>query len=448
MSEFIQINVKDLIPHPDNPRKNLGDLSELTESIRINGILQNLTVVQDGDKYKVIIGHRRLAAAQAAGLTELPCMVADMDERQQLCAMMEENMQRQDLTVPEQAYGFQYMLDLGETVESIAKKTGFSETTVRHRLEIAKLSKKVVKYADKYGAWQMSIKDYIELERVKNIKSREKIIKDACSHQHFQNLVEQETRIEKRKEALEKWKPLLAAAGVEKAEKDISPYDGRHERVRTIDLDREKVPKKLILKDYNKNEPLFWTEQYGDIYILQKKGKGEKKQLTKEALEQKEKEKKRKALGKKSDAMIKEMQLCARAVFEGKIDEPDAEAETDVMQELWGLLRDTNVNIRPRCNITVLSDKKNYWDLDKEEEQAIWQQLSKKRLSTQLLVLMSYEWSNFIIVRTWDGYYSKEQGEHGMRVYNTLHDIYGFTFSDPEYMKVLDGTHEDYKRDK
>ncbi|MBR3243996.1 MAG: ParB/RepB/Spo0J family partition protein, partial [Parasporobacterium sp.] len=120
MSEFIQIDINDLIPHPDNPRKDLGDLAELTESIRTNGILQNLTVVKDGDKYKVIIGHRRLAAAKAAGLTELPCTVADMDERQQLCTMMEENMQRQDLTIPEQAYGFQYMLDLGETVSSIA----------------------------------------------------------------------------------------------------------------------------------------------------------------------------------------------------------------------------------------------------------------------------------------------------------------------------------------
>ena len=75
------IPVSKLYPHPDNPRKDLGDLTELAESIKANGVLQNLTVVPNmvvgeisGDVwqrgYKVIIGHRRLAAAKLAGLKE------------------------------------------------------------------------------------------------------------------------------------------------------------------------------------------------------------------------------------------------------------------------------------------------------------------------------------------------------------------------------------------
>ena len=70
-NKIINIEIDRLLPHPQNPRKNLGDLSELAESIKKNGILQNLTVVRaDEDKYTVIIGHRRCAAAKLAGLAE------------------------------------------------------------------------------------------------------------------------------------------------------------------------------------------------------------------------------------------------------------------------------------------------------------------------------------------------------------------------------------------
>lgn len=118
MAELRYIAVNELFPHPDNPRKDIGDVTELAESIRVNGVLQNLTVVPNmvlGELtneiwqrgYKVIIGHRRLAAAKLAGLKELPCVVAEMTEREQLSTMLTENMQRSDLTVYEQAQGFQ-----------------------------------------------------------------------------------------------------------------------------------------------------------------------------------------------------------------------------------------------------------------------------------------------------------------------------------------------------
>ena len=71
MAEIKYIPVSKLWGHPDNPRKDLGDVTELAESIKVNGVLQNLTVVPligeitkkwDGESYRVIIGHRRLAA--------------------------------------------------------------------------------------------------------------------------------------------------------------------------------------------------------------------------------------------------------------------------------------------------------------------------------------------------------------------------------------------------
>lgn len=143
MIENIDITL--LEPHPDNPRKDIGDVSELAESIKASGILQNLTVVPHEGKYRVIIGHRRLAAAKKAGLTSLPCTVCDMDYKTQLATMLSENMQRVDLTVVEQVQGIQMMLDLGESVQDVAGKTGLYAIPVEF---IDNVPVKTVSYAD------------------------------------------------------------------------------------------------------------------------------------------------------------------------------------------------------------------------------------------------------------------------------------------------------------
>ena len=171
MASVTLIPANEIHPHPDNPRKDLGDLTELADSIKANGILQNLTVVprvvtgeitgrtwQDG--YTVVIGHRRLAAAKLAGLKELPCIVSDMGLRDQVRTMLMENIQRADLTIYEQAQGFQMMMDMGDTVEEIARKSGFSQSTVRRRVKLLALDQEKLKASVERGA---NLVDYMEL---------------------------------------------------------------------------------------------------------------------------------------------------------------------------------------------------------------------------------------------------------------------------------------------
>nr|WP_279589766.1 ParB/RepB/Spo0J family partition protein [Cellulomonas uda] len=135
-----------LRPHPHNPRKDLGDLSELTKSIRAHGVRQNLLVVvdpDDPDAYRIVIGHRRAAAARAADLTAVPVVVdRGLDEISQRELMLVENLQRVDLTPVEEADGYQDLLDLGVDVATIAAHTGRSETTVRARLRLVPLPDK------------------------------------------------------------------------------------------------------------------------------------------------------------------------------------------------------------------------------------------------------------------------------------------------------------------
>lgn len=97
------INTSLIDPHPDNPRKNIGDVNDLAASIKTNGLLTPLSVVPNGERYRVIAGHRRLAACKQAGIRAVPCFVLQLDPLQQLEAMVTENCQREQLTVLEEA---------------------------------------------------------------------------------------------------------------------------------------------------------------------------------------------------------------------------------------------------------------------------------------------------------------------------------------------------------
>jgi ParB family chromosome partitioning protein len=173
-TNLVEIPLTSISPHPQNPRKDLGDLTELAESIRTTGILQNLTVVQNEDyTYTVIIGHRRLAAAKLAGLKTAPCAVVEMSEDDQLATMLTENMQRSDLTVYEQAEGIQLLLDRSFSIADIAEKTGFSESTIRRRTKLLELDKEAFKRSQQR---QVSLADYEKLNEITDIDARNKLL--------------------------------------------------------------------------------------------------------------------------------------------------------------------------------------------------------------------------------------------------------------------------------
>lgn len=168
--------IEKLHPHPDNPRKDVGDVTELAESIKKNGVLQNLTVVPDDgswENFTVIIGHRRLAAAKLAGISELPCVIIEMNEKEQMSTMLTENMQRTDLTVYEQGQGFQMLIDLGDSISDIAKKTAFSESTIRRRLKLTELDEEAFRESQ---TRQPSLEDYEKLNVIKDINKRNELL--------------------------------------------------------------------------------------------------------------------------------------------------------------------------------------------------------------------------------------------------------------------------------
>lgn len=145
-AQLLDVPLDQVSPHPDNPRRNLGDLADLAASIRAQGILEPLLVephADDPDTYQLIAGHRRLAAAARAGLDTVPVVVrATSSLGPQILAMLTENGQRSDLTAVEEGDAYQLLLDLPEdalTVADIAASTGRSKKAVQDRLKITKL---------------------------------------------------------------------------------------------------------------------------------------------------------------------------------------------------------------------------------------------------------------------------------------------------------------------
>ena len=217
--KIVYIPMDHLAPHPYNPRKDLGDLSELTESIKAKGVLQNLTVVPmelvDPDAtvklgpgfYTVLIGHRRAAAAKLAGLTELPCVIVEMSQEDQLATMLVENMQRSDLTIYEQAKGFQMMLDLGKTIQDVSQISGFSEATVRRRAKLAELDEKKFKKAVDRGA---TLYDFAELDKIEDPQVRDKLL-GILGTKNFKNELEYTLNSQKRIKQVNAWAEQAAA---------------------------------------------------------------------------------------------------------------------------------------------------------------------------------------------------------------------------------------------
>lgn len=171
---IVDIPVSQLTPNPHNPRRDVGDVRELADSIRAQGIKQELLVTPAGDRdgrpmYRVVIGHRRLAAAKIAGLDMVPCRVEGMTAREERELMLVENTQRVDLTPLEEADGYQGLLDLGVKVKEMAERTGRSMRLVRGRLKIASIPRSVREASPSFA--QLSLR---ELEDIAEFDGDEK----------------------------------------------------------------------------------------------------------------------------------------------------------------------------------------------------------------------------------------------------------------------------------
>ena len=461
MSDIQMLPIAVLLPHPDNPRKDVGDITELTESIRKNGVMQNLTVIpveggavkeQGIQMYHVLIGNRRLAAAKKAlGATgaDLPCkIVTGLSSAEQVSIRLAENMQREDLTIAEQAFGFQLMLNLGESVDSIAEKSGFSKTTVNHRLELAKLDKATLEMmTDPEREFQISLRTLQMLEKVEDIEKRNAILSKADDERDVVWGVSQAVREQNAK----KNRPIviakLEAAGIERAPEKLinARYSDRVEEVDRVNLDNAEECQ-AFEAPADDNGPVFWMDQYRSIVLL-KKRKKVKREMTLEEIREIEAQKKFR------EAMVIMEEICTdRADFVRQIIKGDVKLAKDVQlsnEQIMGKLFD--FMLRRYVTVDVLEATAHFlqeasrWDIKDDQVAEVFGTLS----DIQKMVL--------VIDSTWFDKYTRahfkytsgrdtKDGEKHHEWINLLNELYLFRITDPVKEAILDGSSELYTK--
>lgn len=439
-----EIEISRLRNHPQNVRRTYGDIEELAESIKKNGVMQNLTVIPDPEKdgcYLVVIGNRRLLAAQKAGLETVPCQIADMDPKTVAETMLLENMQRNDLSIIDQAYGFQLCLDLGDTAEDIAEKTGLSKQTVKHRIEIARLDEESLERRFGEENFQMRLSDLIALEKVKDINKRNEILNSAYSSAEMRRLAENAARDERREEEAKKILEDLNL-NIKPATKKLMEhmYTNKVERVAWFDLDGNMNPegieeqKKKVKKAAAGKKQLYYNISWQNLQILRasEPQAWQKQTQTMSAKEKREKEIK---------AFCRQMEKDRNKFIDEILAFKHSTKNRSILMDLFECM----FSVGGSCsNITLMQDMagSSYWKLSADEHKALKEKIKKIPLQNRCLMVIRNTLKGTDTI-DWRGVYDKEAADRLIELYAILSD-YGFAITEEE-LQILNGTHEIYK---
>jgi len=145
-SQVVNLYLDDIIPNRFQPREVFDDraLRELAASIKEHGVIQPIIVRNIGGKYEIIAGERRYKASALAGLTKIPAIIRNLDDKESSKVALLENLQRRDLNALEEAKTYQKILELDEmTQEKLAKTMGKSQSAVANKLRLLTLSEEV-----------------------------------------------------------------------------------------------------------------------------------------------------------------------------------------------------------------------------------------------------------------------------------------------------------------
>ena len=182
-----------IFPNPDQPRKifNQEELLNLAISIRMNGLLQPITVRETEKGYEVVSGERRLRASKLAGMTVVPCIVIDVNSMKSAVFSLIENLQRQDLNYFEEAVAIdKLMTQYGLSQDEAAKKLGKAPSTVSNKLRLLNLPVKAQKMLLESGLSERHARALLRLEEEDVIPTLEKIIERKLNVTQTEKLID------------------------------------------------------------------------------------------------------------------------------------------------------------------------------------------------------------------------------------------------------------------
>lgn len=209
----VRIVELDLIdPAPDNPRRQLGDLAELAQSIKAVGLLEPLVITPHGARFLLVCGARRHAACLEAGVHATACVIRTFTEAERQEAMLIENLQRVDLSVLEEATSYSRLVELGYTQRQLADRVGRSQAHISKRLAILELPKAVIAEVDSGG---ITLEDAQQLSKLLDYPTR---LREAFRRRHeypgVGRQVEKQLEEQKLVEKVEREEAAIKKAGI------------------------------------------------------------------------------------------------------------------------------------------------------------------------------------------------------------------------------------------
>lgn len=183
--ECVFLPVTKVEPSADQPRKYFDELAlaELADSINKHGIIQPLTVRKlNSGRYQIIAGERRWRAARQAGLSELPCIIIEVDDISATEIALIENLQREDLNPIEEAEGFQTLIEVYKlTQEEAASRVGKSRPAVANALRLLTLPKEIKEFLEQGIISAGHARAIMAVQKEKQLDFARRIIEDGMS---------------------------------------------------------------------------------------------------------------------------------------------------------------------------------------------------------------------------------------------------------------------------
>ncbi|RDY23435.1 nucleoid occlusion protein [Romboutsia maritimum] len=191
----MEIPIENIVPNPYQPRKIFSQaaLEELSNSIKVYGVLQPITVREKDDKYELIAGERRFRAAKLADFKTIPAIINNMSDESSAVLALLENLQREDLNFIEEAMGYENLIkEHSFTQQQLAEKLGKNQSTIANKLRILRLPGDVKIKLVENGLTERHARSLLKLPNeelmkevldkvIKNemtVKKTEKLIKD------------------------------------------------------------------------------------------------------------------------------------------------------------------------------------------------------------------------------------------------------------------------------
>ena len=203
--EVVYLYLDDIIPNRFQPREVFDErpLKELAVSIKEHGVIQPIIVRKVNDKYEIIAGERRYKASALAGLTKIPAIIRDLDDKETSKVALLENLQRKNLNPIEEAKTYQKILELDQmTQEELAKTMGKSQSAVANKLRLLSLPEEVQDALLKENISERHARTLLNLKTPQEQKDMlKKIIDERLTVRQVENLIKTDSK-EEEKEVL------------------------------------------------------------------------------------------------------------------------------------------------------------------------------------------------------------------------------------------------------